>query len=433
MKVMHRFLPLTLTLMALGGCTKSTSPERPAPTLEGLWHAELKSPGGPLPFGLQIRKEQGWALNGKERAPLSGVERRGEKVVLSFAGYDAQIDAQLTSQGTHLEGTWTKRGSNRQIRLPFSARRGAAPRFESQPASGDASGIWKVEFKDDSGTQAARARFTQSEDGIVTGTFLTPTGDYRFLEGVLDGSTLRLSCFDGAHAFLFVAKLNDSRLTGDFWSSDRYHATWTGERVARAEQAPLPDPYGLATLTNKDRKLNFAFEDLDAKMVRASDPRFEGKVLLVDIFGTWCPNCNDQAPYLVKWHQQYRDQGLEVVGLAYEISGDQTRDREMLRRYRQRHGITFPLLLGGVSDKKKAGETLPDLSAVVAYPTTVFVGRDGTVRAVHTGFAGPGTGAEHTELIRSMQARIEGLLSEQPAQGADRPRPSNSVVDGDVR
>lgn len=408
-----RAAPLLAGLCAVLGCAHG-APTPNAETLDGLWHAALTSPGGPLPFTLQIAGAQASIHNGEERAPISSVTRTEGGVVLDFATYDARIRAAWSEDGATLRGTWTKQGSTRVYTLPFEARRGARPRFDAGPARGGVTGIWRVEFEDDGGREPARGLFTQAEDGTVTGTFLTPTGDYRYLAGALDGDVLRLSCFDGAHAFLFHARLEGETLTGDFWSSDKYHATWTATRVERAEQAPLPDPYGLATLTSPDRRMRFAFEDTEGRVVSADDARFAGKVVLVDIFGTWCPNCNDQAPYLAEWHDRYRDRGFEVVGLAYEVSGDVERDREMLRRYRDRYGLRFPLLLGGVNDKARAGETLPDLSAVVAYPTTIFIGRDGTVRAVHSGFAGPGTGAAHTALISEMEARIEALLAEPP-------------------
>ena len=141
------------------------------------------------------------------------------------------------------------------------------------------------------------------------------------------------------------------------------------------------------------------------------NPRFAGKAVLVNIFGSWCPNCNDEAPLLAEWHRRYAARGLEVVGLAYEFTGDRERDRRQVRRYAARHGIEFPLLLAGVSDKARAGETLPDLTAVIAYPTTVFVGRDGRGRKIHSGFTGPATGAHHDALVAELEAEIEGLLA----------------------
>ena len=135
-------------------------------------------------------------------------------------------------------------------------------------------------------------------------------------------------------------------------------------------------------------------------------PSFGG----VNIFGSWCPNCNDEAPLLAAWSHKYRGQGLEIVGLAYEFTGNAARDREMVRRFAKRYGIDYPLLLAGVSDKAKASATLPDITRVIAYPTTVFIGRDGKVKKIYSGFAGPGTGKHYDELRIEIESVIEGLL-----------------------
>jgi peroxiredoxin len=248
----------------------------------------------------------------------------------------------------------------------------------------------------------------------VTGTFLTSTGDYRFLAGDYEGGVLRLSCFDGAHAFLFRAEaVSETTLRGDFWSRGTYHATWTARRIdADSGEDGLPDPFETVGLTNDEGRLHFTFPDLDGAPVSLSDQRFAGDVVLVSVFGTWCPNCNDEAPLLARWHRKYREQGLQIIGLAYEFTGEPERDRRMVRLYAERHGLEFPLLLAGVNDKKAAGETLPDLTAVLAYPTTIFVGRDGRVRKIHSGFAGPGTGEHHQRLVARMEAVIEELLAE---------------------
>ncbi|MEM1204100.1 MAG: TlpA disulfide reductase family protein, partial [Acidobacteriota bacterium] len=151
---------------------------------------------------------------------------------------------------------------------------------------------------------------------------------------------------------------------------------------------------------------------LDGKTVSLDDPRFENKVVLVNIFGSWCPNCNDEAPLLAAWYHRYRDRGFEVVGLAYELTGDPERDVQQVRRFAARHAVDYPLLLAGTSDKQAAGATLPDLSAVVAFPTSVFIGRDGKVRKIHSGFAGPGTGRHHSELVSELEGLIQGLVAE---------------------
>lgn len=246
----------------------------------------------------------------------------------------------------------------------------------------------------------------------MLGTFLTPTGDYRFLEGSYESGVLRLSTFDGSHAFLFQARSRpNGTLEGDFWSRDSYHATWTAERVP-PETEILPDGWDQVSLTNDEGRFDFAFEDLDGETVTSEDERFDGKVVLVNLFGSWCPNCNDEAPLLAEWDERYRDDGLEIVGIAYEFTGDLERDRRQVRRYAERHGLDFTLLVGGISSKQAAADTLPDLAEVDAYPTSVFIGRDGAVAGIYSGFAGPGTGEHHERLVEEMEGLIETLLAQ---------------------
>jgi len=403
------------SLVVAVGCDST-----PDSSLEGTWRAVLTSPGGELPFQLKIDGQGAVIHNGQEVVPFSSVERDGSRVVLRMEGYDSAIHATWEGPGTPLTGEWIRtRPEGKQDRLPFTATAGDRRRFlpAGQPAVPGApssvAGTWAVTFTDDDGQEPARGEFTQ-EGRTVTGTFLTPTGDYRFLAGDYEGGVLRLSCFDGAHAFLFRAEAgSEATLRGDFWSRGTYHATWTARRIdADSGEDGLPDKFETVGLTNDEGRLQFTFPDLDGAPVSLSDQRFAGDVVLVSVFGTWCPNCNDEAPILARWHRDYREQGLQIIGLAYEFTGDVERDRRMVRLYAERHGLEFPLLLAGVNDKTAAGETLPDLTAVLAYPTTIFVGRDGRVRRIYSGFEGPGTGEHHQRLVARMEAIIEELLAE---------------------
>ena len=407
---------LLLTVMSCGGAAE------PAPeSLAGTWRAVLTSPGGELPFTLRIDAEgsdpPAVAINGPEEVPFTELRRQGSRVTLRIDGYDSEIVAALGSDGT-LSGEWSKTASSGRSRLPFRAVRGDRRRFlpagalPAAAASAPLAARWSVIFTDEDGTEPARAEFRQ--DGHrVRGTFLTPMGDYRYLEGDYHGTRLRLSCFDGGHAFLFDARLQpDGSLSGDFWSRDSYHATWTALPLGDGADDELPDAFELVGLTNDDGLLRFRFPDLDGRPVSLTDERFHDKAVLVNLFGSWCPNCNDEAPLLAEWHRRYRDRGLEVVGIAYEMTGEPERDTLFVRKFADRHGVEYPLLLGGTSDKAAASATLPDLDRVAAFPTTVFVGRDGVVRRVHSGFAGPGTGAHHDRLVAEFERIIESLLAE---------------------
>ena len=161
----------------------------------------------------------------------------------------------------------------------------------------------------------------------------------------------------------------------------------------------------------------FAFPDLDGRMVSSSDPRFRSKVVLVDVFGTWCPTCHDAAPTLVRLWHKYHARGLEIVGLAFEVTGDSAIDGRQVRRYRDKFGIPFPLLLAGINDTESAAELLPQLEGFSAFPTTIFLGRDGRVRRVHAGFYGPATGEQHDRLVREFETEMERLLGEGTVNG----------------
>jgi thiol-disulfide isomerase/thioredoxin len=388
-----------------------------AKSLDGMWRAVLTSPGGELPFGLRFARGGAAIINGPERVKVSSVAVDGNSVTIRFDWYDSSIHATLSADGDTMTGEWTRTVPSRTARMAFRATRGAAARFDPAPkataAMADVNGIWNATFVDADGASPARGELHQDRGTTrVTGTFLTPTGDDRYLEGSYENGLLRLSTFDGAHAFLFQAHASsDGKLAGDFWQRDAYHATWTATRTDDAG-ATLPDSWKAVGIAEDRGRFCFRFPDLDGHVVSSDDDRFRGKVVLINVFGSWCPNCNDEAPLLAEWDRKYRAKGLEIVGLAFEFTGDAARDREMVRRFAQRYGIHYTLLLAGVSDKQKASAALPCITRVLAYPTSIFIDRGGQVRKIYSGFAGPGTGAHFDQLRREFEHEITAALAE---------------------
>lgn len=388
--------------------------------LAGSWRGSLASPGGGLPFGLDIAKSKdgSWRAgvrNGTEYLPFSRVAVTGASVSLEFDHYDSIISAELLADGETLMGQWSRRAmGGTRTKMDFYAKKDVSFRFPIPPHKKETgttppllSGEWEVVFTDKGGQSEAKGIFKQS-DRTVEGTFLTPVGDYRFLEGNYDNGLLRLSVFDGAHAFLFRANMDKSgRLSGDFWSRDSYHATWTALKGSKN----MPDPFTLTKLTNREKRFRFNFPDMDGKMVADSAEQFRGKVVVVYIFGTWCPNCNDEASFLEELYRAYHDRGLEVIGLANEFSGNFRTDKEMVLRYKKKYGLSWPVLLVGIANKKKTAQALADLDRILAYPTTVFIDRHGKVQKIYTGFNGPGTGKRYHVLRKQFTDIVEGLLS----------------------
>jgi len=412
-----RALPALLlsVLTALAACGG------PARLEGGRWRAWLDSPGGDLPFALELelegRQVRAAILNGPERIEIPDVSFDNGDFVLDMPQYDSRVTARLTRSG-RLDGTWRRRsGPESWTEMAFHADRGNAPRFPAVEAAGSAhvtgaiDGRWAMDFGGDDDPSVGI--FATEPDGSVTGTILNTTGDYRYLAGSFDAGRLRLSCFDGGHAFLFDARMKpDGTLEGDFWSREVWHDTWT---ASRDPEAALPNAFGLTKASGTVELSDLSYPDLEGNVRSLGDPGFAGKVRLIELFGSWCPNCGDAAPFMVELDRRYRERGLSVIGLAFEMSGDLDRDTNQVRLYAVRHDARYPILVAGLSDKGAASKTFPLLESIHAWPTFVFTNEAGEVKAIYQGFSGPATGEAYDTLRRDFAETIEKLLGEAAA------------------
>jgi peroxiredoxin len=167
-------------------------------------------------------------------------------------------------------------------------------------------------------------------------------------------------------------------------------------------------------MKNPAEPFRFSFRDIDGRTVASTDTRFQDKVIVITITGSWCPNCHDEAEVLRSLYEKYHDRGLEIVALAFEYTGDISRDTEQLRLFARRHDIRYPVLLAGTSDDEDVQKKLGQLENFSAFPTTLFIGRDGLVKGIHAGFEGPATGERYTRLKAELEETIKQLLDEPP-------------------
>jgi peroxiredoxin len=381
----------------------------------GSYRAVLETPGGEVPFGLDLVKKDsgvvGYLLNGEERLLLSDVKINGSHLEIRMPGYENVLTADAA--GDQLKGeVFLVKLNDKNQHIPLHASLSENYRFFANPASGnaDVSGRWAVTFTEEGGaSEVAVGEFNQSHD-VISGTFLTTTGDHRFLAGQVKGDEVYLSTFDGAHVFLYKAKiLEGGKLAGEFWSGLAFHEKWDARRDAGAQ---LPDAYGLTAMRAGVKNFDFAFPDLSGKTVSSADPQFHGKVLIVALAGSWCPNCHDEAAFLAPLYKDYRAKGLEVVSLMFEHFGDFPRAAEATQRFRQHYGIEYTTLIAGVSDKDEASKKLPMLQRFVAFPTTIFIDRKGVVRKIHTGYSGPATGDHYIQFVSEVKSTLDQLLAE---------------------
>ena len=409
---------LGFALVLLPGCDTSGRRHAPAQNGEvlrrGAWRAALTVPGGVLPFGMTFEGDGDppdvYLVNGAERVRIREVTVTGNRWLLRLPAFNSTIDATL--EDGRLDGALTlvKRGGIEQV-MPFRAVYSEPDSIPVRHSEIDMTGRWEATFTDDEGNaSSAIGEFRQDGTGLV-GTFLTPTGDYRYLAGEVDTRRFRLSCFDGAHAFLFTGRVGeDGSIAGNFWSGTRWHEKWSARRNDGAE---LVDPTTLTRLHEGHERFTFDFPDVERQRVTSEDDRFAGKVVVVTLAGSWCPNCHDEAAFLSGLYRAHHASGLEAVGLMYEHYREFDRAAAQVTRFREKYDIPYPLLVAGYSDKNEAAQTLPSLDRVMAYPTIIVIDRRGAVRRIHTGFTGPGTG-EHYETFRREFIRfIEELLDEQ--------------------
>jgi len=380
----------------------------------GTWRAILETnSGAEIPFIFQVSQSEGkkaiHIINGAENIKVEGL-MSGRNVTIPLPSFGSEIKAKLTSSG--LEGAWIRHLPNKDSEIPFRAEYNIKKRFvDSEAPMYNITGRWRTRFVAEGRADSTIAvgEFIQ-KGALVKGTFLTASGDYRYLEGSVSGDKLSLSAFDGAHAYLFTATIKGPQTIseGKFYAGASAVEDWSASKNA---QASLPDAYSLTSLKEGTSSIEFNFESLDGKPVSLKDDVFENKIIVVQLFGSWCPNCVDEMKYLVQFYNKYHKKGVEVVGLAYERSGEKEWAKKAVGKLKQRLNVPYPLLLTGYTHKEVV-KSMPQIVDFKSFPTTIVIDKNKKARKIHTGFTGPATGAHYANFIKEFEAQIDMLLAE---------------------
>lgn len=384
------------------------------PSIIGFWEASVRvgEEEKELPFKFEVvaegDKEVMYLINASERIKIEDLKYEEDSVTMGMHIFNTAIRAKI-SEGK-LEGTWVKKDYEDYV-LPFKATRRDSIVLPSvvQPEV-NMSGKWAVAFEGENGEEEPAIGVFKQKGQFVAGTFLTPTGDYRYLSGTIAGNQFQLSCFDGEHAFLFKGTCEGNTISdAHFWSGKNWHQTW---RAEKNDQASLPDANTLTYLKEGYEKVSFRFSNLEGKEVSLEDERFEGKVVLIQLMGSWCPNCMDETAFLAPYYEEHKSEGLEIIALAFERNPAFEVAKGRLEKLKKRFGISYEILIAGSNSKQEAAEKLPMLNHVMSFPTTIFIDRQGVVRKIHTGFAGPGTGEYYTNFVEEFKLFMDKLLAE---------------------
>lgn len=383
--------------------------EAASPGFDGVWRIELEHPGGPLPFGLEVHSGKGkpavFLLNPPERLRAERASIAGNVLTLEFPSYRSSLRLELGRDG-RLTGTADFIRRAGPVSLAARGSRGSW-RFSPSPArpAADLSGRWLVQ----SGTARGVAILRQTGNR-VTGAVQFPSGDTRYLAGELSGRDLALSHFDGSATALWRARLEGGRLAGEqFFANSPAGSAWSATRLAGPAAA---QPEAVAVEAPASDRLAFRFPDSRGRMVSLADARYRGKVVVITLGGAWCPNCHDEARFLAAYARAHAARGVEIIGLNFEYGDDPARAFRQIDSFGARYNIPYPLLLAGQPTPESTKAALGALGPVKVYPSTIFIGRDGGVREVHVGWAGPATGPLNARAKRDFDATVQRLLRE---------------------
>jgi thiol-disulfide isomerase/thioredoxin len=376
---------------------------------------------GELPFNFEVIyvNEDSFyieIINDEERIIVDDItigRDRGtakDTIVINFPIFDSYIKGIFVENV--IQGEWVVNNRD-NYSIPFVAYHGRNHRFTNLRKTPvmDVSGKWEVTFGLDEDEEPYKAIGDFKQDGNhLAGTFRTESGDYRYLEGTIQEDRLYLSVFDGSHAFLFGAKiLSDSTMTGFFRSGNHYRTLWDAKKNQDFE---LTAPEELTKMLDPTQRFYFSFENPAGETVSLLDDRYQNKVKIIQIFGTWCPNCRDETEFLVDYLKNNPNQNLEVIALAFERHQNPEKAVNAIKRYQEKYEMGYEILLAGTSDdKSEATKTLPMLDKIISFPTMVFLDRNNQVKRIHTGFNGPAT-SEYQNFKSDFESFVQELLSE---------------------
>jgi thiol-disulfide isomerase/thioredoxin len=382
--------------------------------LTGIWRAVLTLPNGELPFNFELQENESFytitIMNGEERIKADEIRIKDDSLFLRLPVYDSEIKVKFTER--EMKGVWVNYSRKTNQSIPFKAEFGLKHRFvtSSEKTYKTISGTWEAWFSPGTKDSSLAVGIFNQNAKEVTGTFLTQAGDHRFLQGITEGDSMFLSCFDGSHAFLFKSKITgdeNEKMNGTFLSGNHWKEDWVAKRNDNIE---LPNPDSITFLKPEYKTFNFSFADFDSNLVKLTDKKFTDKVKVIQILGSWCPNCLDESAYLAGYYKKNNARGVEIIGISFEKTNDFQKAVANVQRLKDRYGIKYTLLLAGNRDN--VATALPMINRIMGYPTTIFIDKKNKVRKIHTGFSGPATGIYYEKFKDDFEAFMDKLIAE---------------------
>ncbi|MEP1032736.1 TlpA disulfide reductase family protein [Ekhidna sp.] len=377
----------------------------------GQWRGSIIYDSLQIPFTFEVGYPNGdvpeiTIINGSDRRVISNATVDGDSIFIPMEPFDVEIRAKFTAMS--MSGLYKK--YYRGLIIPFKAEFGK-PRMKKNSVRPNApiQERWAITLSPDTPGMSQGIGLFKQRGHIISGTIMTQVSDYRFFEGILDGDSIKLSCFDGAHAFAFLGRQIDNGWSGEMVYGSGYSEPW---EAVYDDEAELRGPFEMVEIEQGKHKPYYdllgAGEGKDA-----IDPaQYAGKVLVIQLFGTWCPNSHDQTKYLVDWYEENKHRGVSILASSYEANYTRAYGMERLEKYKQVNNIPYDLVLGGRLSKTAAAMPFPFMQRIEAFPTLVILDKQGYVRHVHSYFNGPATGDYYRSFDRRFNEIIDALVAE---------------------
>ena len=383
------------------------------------WRMVLeRKDGKEVVFQLERTQEEGktvlYVINAAEKIRITDVRMAGDSMFFDMPAFESSFRVKL-QDNSDMSGTYIKGTAGNTQYWPLYATANRKDRFSagSGNAKNNISGRWDVSITRANGTIRKAVAIFKQRGNKLTGSFLTPSADYRYLDGIVTGDSLRLSSFDGDNARLFEAKIENANTIsgGVFYNGYTGKETWT---ATKNDSVALPEANEPTRLREGESKLNFTFKDLHDIPVSINDEKYKNKVVIIQIMGSWCASCLDETKFLSDYYKTNRSRGVEIIALAYEFTTDINRSKKSVAKFQKLFDVQYPMLITGTtaSDEKKTEKTLPQLTAIRSFPTTIFIGKNGNVREIYTSFYGPGSGEYYIASKNKFYETVNRLLRE---------------------
>jgi len=386
--------------------------------LNNNWRIVLeRQDGKQVVFQIQQQREEGKmvldVINGAEKIRITDVKEIGDSLFFAMPTFEASFRVKMLIGGD-LSGTYIKGTATKTQYWRLYGYRNMPGRFDATMGNAKytIAGKWDVTITRTNGTTRKAVAEFEQEGNKLTGTFLTPSADYRYLEGIVTGDSLKVSSFDGDNARLFEARIdNTSTISGGvFYNGYSSKESWIAQKN---DTASLPETIDPPSLREGFSKLKFTFKDLNGVPVSINDVKYKDKVVIVQLMGSWCANCLDETKFLSDYYKNNHARGVEIIALAYELTTDRERSKKSIEKFQKLFDVQYPMLITGVAagDEQKTEKTLPQLTAIKSFPTTIFIDKKGKVREIQTRFYGPGSGEYYTTYKNKFYKTVDDLLN----------------------